>query len=544
MKRKAKDELFENLPASAAEFIKLVIRKMRYRKKVRVDVMAELTAHFEDELKDCKTDEEKEKRTEQLIADFGDVKLLAVLMRRAKKRCRPLWQKVAVRAFQTAAVILLYLIICASPLIFGRPTIAVDYVERLNELVRAGRNEADNAKPCYEKAAELCVEMPQWLAGSKADWLADFNDVQMHSLSLWLEDNRQAFEALRKAAGQPYFWNHYQSDPNTYDLVVALMPNVMRPLSAHRALAFAMRWRIRYEAYKGNVDSAMKDCIVLQKFGEHLQGNGLLIEQLVGIAMKVLAYNEILEILDKTDVPAETLKTLQDELAKQLEKSEAVINVEAEKVFWYDRIQQTFTDDGSGDGRALLRGLPYALKSSKDMLRFLLFSYPSRKEVVADIDYHFEKFDGFLKKTPSGLENLAIYKNKITGLEQAGSSILLKNLESSFVSVSRQAWCLETHRRCILTIVAVMRYHKALGRYPDNLEELVSTGYLDSLPMDPYSDKPLVYKKTDDGFILYSIGEDFTDDGGQIFYNDQGRPRKWHESGDWVFWPVPKAQGR
>jgi hypothetical protein len=58
---------------------------MRYRKKVRADVMAELTAHFEDELRDCRTDEEKEQKAQRLITDFGDVKLLAVLLRPSQK---------------------------------------------------------------------------------------------------------------------------------------------------------------------------------------------------------------------------------------------------------------------------------------------------------------------------------------------------------------------------------------------------------------------------------------------------------------------------
>ena len=79
------------LPISVEEYIKLIVKKMRYRRKVRQDVLEELTAHFEDELKDCKTDEDRQQKAKELIAGFGDVKLLAVLLRRAKKRCRSLW---------------------------------------------------------------------------------------------------------------------------------------------------------------------------------------------------------------------------------------------------------------------------------------------------------------------------------------------------------------------------------------------------------------------------------------------------------------------
>ena len=85
MKKKDRDKLFENLPAVAADYIRLVIKKMRYRKKVRAEVQAELIAHFEDALKDCQTAEEKEQLAKEMIADFGEAKLLAMLARRGKK---------------------------------------------------------------------------------------------------------------------------------------------------------------------------------------------------------------------------------------------------------------------------------------------------------------------------------------------------------------------------------------------------------------------------------------------------------------------------
>src|SRR5512146_2680821 len=81
------------LPPCAAEYIAQVVRKVRYRKKVRRDIQAELTAHFEDELRNCTSDAERDARAHRLIETFGDPKLLAVLCRRAKKRCRPLWAR-------------------------------------------------------------------------------------------------------------------------------------------------------------------------------------------------------------------------------------------------------------------------------------------------------------------------------------------------------------------------------------------------------------------------------------------------------------------
>ena len=51
--------------------------------------------------------------------------------------------------------------------------------------------------------------------------------------------------------------------------------------------------------------------------------------------------------------------------------------------------------------------------------------------------------------------------------------------------------------------------------------------------MDPYSDEPLVYRVEGESFILYSVGEDFFDDGGIDVTWDQSQ-----SGGDRVFWPV------
>ena len=55
--------------------------------------------------------------------------------------------------------------------------------------------------------------------------------------------------------------------------------------------------------------------------------------------------------------------------------------------------------------------------------------------------------------------------------------------------------------------------------------------------MDPWSDKPLVYRKTDDSFTLYSVGKNFVDDGGEFGVLDSGRISNWLDNGDTIFWP-------
>ena len=65
----------------------------------------------------------------------------------------------------------------------------------------------------------------------------------------------------------------------------------------------------------------------------------------------------------------------------------------------------------------------------------------------------------------------------------------------------------------------------------------MGAGYLKELPNDPYGGGALRYKVVGNDFVLYSFGVDMKDDGGQMGTKN-GKPFKWADEGDWVFWPV------
>jgi hypothetical protein len=546
-------EIGENkmrLPACAEEYIKLIVKKMHYHRKVRRDVQEELTAHFEDEVKDCKTDEERQQKAQQLITEFGDVKLLAVLLRRAKKRCRPFWRTAVVRSFQVLGIIVLYLLVCFIPLLIGKPTISVNYVDWLNNLVQAGRNEANNARPYYEKAVKLYVKNPQWLdQNRRAEWPTDLNDVELKSLSDWLQSNQAALEALREGSHKPDFWNEYQTNKAEFGrsqlknplMAGNLVDNTMEMLSAYKSLARAMRWQIPYEAYNGDIETALSDCVAITKFGGHLQGHGLLIEQLVGIAIEGLANGMTFKLLDRVDVPSDVLKSTYEQLYSQFNRQKPVLSMEAEKVFWYDQIQRAFTDDGHGGGRMLAKGMPFVITDDwkKNLWRFVTFNHPDRKEVVTDIDKYFRQSADILSETPWELRGKNIDEQVTKDIDI--TPMMLKLQTPAHERVNQITWRLRTGRQALLTALAVICYEKEKGRYPTSLDVLVKEGYLKKLPMDPYSNGPLVYTRAESGFVLYSFGENLKDDGGVLGLSSRGSPRMWMDNGDWVFWPVPES---
>ena len=71
------------------------------------------------------------------------------------------------------------------------------------------------------------------------------------------------------------------------------------------------------------------------------------------------------------------------------------------------------------------------------------------------------------------------------------------------------------YTRVTRTVLAIERWRLTHnGRLPDSLKDLVP-GFLPTVPLDPFDEKPLRYKKSAQGYIVYSIGPDLVDDGGK-----------------------------
>lgn len=62
--------------------------------------------------------------------------------------------------------------------------------------------------------------------------------------------------------------------------------------------------------------------------------------------------------------------------------------------------------------------------------------------------------------------------------------------------------------------LALMQHKRANGAYPDTLD-VIAPALGGTVPQDPFSDKPFVYRKEGDGFTLYSVGMDFEDNQGE-----------------------------
>ncbi len=690
----------QNLPSSVTQYLDTLLKKMRYRRKVREDVRAELTAHFEDELKGCTSNEEKQKKVRHLIAEFGDVKLLAVLLRRAKKRCRPLWRTVVARTFQVAGVLLLCFILYAIWFACGKPTMRVDYVALFNQMNQPQIRDQDNAWPQYEKAISLYVsqspvakrfvsyrqggkerqealylkgllrdnqqKVAEWLGqnqkhwdslgpekqaivqkcfeydwvplpsfayGTTTEWAtttfdrmtehvldriregaeisdphprgalprsvppgfpsaelkswlesrqipADFvqavsvavlreahrrykdlpddaagplSDVEQEYIGAWVGQNDAAWREFAAGSAKSYCYRPYVGDPN--GMKESLWSVLLPHLSPVKELARLGMWRSRIERQQGRIQESVEDCIAIARAGSHWQGKGTLVEQLVGLAICGLARNEILSLLDAQKLSAAELKNLQDQLARIYPDGFPLMNMEGERLFFMDIVQHSFTDGGPGGGH-LIPGRWEELmdlsgsRSDRNDKRYLTPYYTAvsmvhagRDETIAKANELYDLQARMVKMTPHQRDvcDLKMPDEVLFSMPKY-RYFLIQILMPASARVSEIMYRGKMGHESTLTVLALKRWRLEKGAYPQTLDELITGGFLKELPLDPYSDKPLVYRKTDDNFILYSLGPNFKDDNGEVAM-EHGRPARWGttEAGDIVLWPMPKS---
>jgi hypothetical protein len=543
-------------PQIVLAYIEQVIRNVKYRYKIRQEVKTELLAHFEDALRGVKDDADRQKKAEDLIRDFGDAKVLAVLIRRGKKRCRPLWQKAIIRSFHAAGLLFLLLILYIGWFFTGKPVITTNYVDKLNQWVRPVADENQNARPFYEEA----------VAEYKKPDVPDVNDFKLSPQKLtgledsqrvvvekWISDNQKAMDLICQGNQKPYYWSVYSVEKSQQDGMPKMVEVIIPDLKNYKELARLLCWRAYQEAQKGKSEKAFNDLMTAYDFGRHIRmaSGSVLVEQLAGFGIESMACQCLRDVLSDDSVDTAVLASIQQKFTTILEHEDFTLDLRSERLLLYDEIQRCYTYSRFGKEHLYLQRLSilgnniewervFTLKGVKAGL-WVLFAHPNRVDSIKSANRVYDLYDKLMVMTP------AASRNKVAELEQQAEKIYKENiiiglLVPTLRHVYDYSWEVKVHSDATNIILGLLRYKQEKKGYPAGLELLVEAGFLKEIPMDPYSNKSLVYRKTDDGFTLYSVGLNFVDDGGVRGKDRKGKPTDWGQDGDFVFWPVQKEE--
>lgn len=539
-----------SLPACVTEYLDLVIKKMGYRRRIRREVRQELTDHFVDALAEVPP-EKQEKTAQNLIAAFGDAKLLATLIRRGKKRCRPWWKKAMIRSIQTAGLSVVLLILYAFWFAHGQPTISTDYVSQLNQLAQPQITDEQNAWPYYERAIQSFVPPEENLLDLllKDFCFPDsdtFSPEERHMLSQWIQRNQPTWQQLQMGSIQPYCYRKYSKE-QIQDSLYSLSLDHLKPL---RGICRMGVWQARFAAAEQRPVEAIEMLLTVARVGKHWHREGLmLIEQLVGVSINHSAFNEVPALLQSQVLTGPQLKEFQAALEQLYPQRYPLTDFQAEYLLQEDTFQCCFTRGGPGGGHIIppksFKGFEvlkqiYPDFAFVDYIKYAgsLLVHVGRDETLAKARYLHNQRTKDSQLTPYERHQAGFDWDK-TMEALRRRYLILQIITPASGRAADMSYRGKAMYEATITLVALQRWQLDKGQYPERLDELVADGYLKQVPMDPYSEGPLRYQRRGDDFTLYSVGEDFIDDGGT-----RNEKAEWGDSpekggGDKVFWPLP-----
>jgi hypothetical protein len=368
-----------------------------------------------------------------------------------------------------------------------------------------------------------------------------------------IDAGRDALEALQAALAKPAL--QYDSDYR-HGFENLSMTHLAPLKGAAQTLAAA----VAADLHRGQTEQAWANLRALSALVAHNHREPLLISQLVRVAIAGIGISaswEALQYPGWTDTQLSEWQTLWAAV-DLLEPAEAAFAMEramAEPTF------QQFRQSRAAFMGAVFWGNPSTPISLEDGLGGALRELHNRSTRFISWKW----FDSYE-------EELLLLKGwqvmiETTRLAQAEPSFrrARANLEASFAALKEEHleatkqspvcgptlesmersylhWLVraESQRRLLVTAIALQRYCLRHGKHPPDLKSLVPE-FLAEVPLDRIDGQPLRYQlKPDGSFLLYSIGEDAVDQGGDATPAKRDeKPRNWNGR-DWV-WPAPAS---
>jgi len=419
----------------------------------------------------------------------------------------------------------------------AKPSIKVDYLAEYNRITKpAGYDRQKDAAPHYVKLFSEFTPMPEVLSTKFKPWPGDFSPAEFKVLDEWAAANKSAAGVLRTAAEQPYCWFEMTSSDGS-------LWGIQMPYSQERLhCTLGVVLLAKYKAYQGNIDGGLQLLADLYTMGLHYSSSDTLLEQLMGLPICRWSSEATIDVLSRCSVKIDVLTRTRERFSLLSTQLDVPRFTRGEFLFALDCIQRAFTDDGSQNGILIPRELHSIMKDgglfakplSDSEAFWVAFRHPTRKKTIDRYEAFFELAPKVAARTPWDM-----YASSTSYEEQMASSLkgyyFLNLGVRGMATVIDLGWCTKTQDRATETILAILAYKADRSRLPRSLDDVVAKSYLMKVPSDPYSDGPLGYRVLDEDFTLYSVGANFSDDGGVA--------RSWAQTkhgGDIVFWPVTR----
>ncbi len=353
-----------------------------------------------------------------------------------------------------------------------------------------------------------------------------WSSKQHPPLAEWVAANKRPLDLLVDASRRTRYYSPSPSLLNRKPdlLTTILLPGAQNLRGATRALGI----RSMQHVGENRLNEAWTDVLAIHRLSRLSSQGPTVVDQLIAIAMSDTACRDTLAITSSEHLPVALATRIKNDIenlpldchiGECFDKYERVSSLDAVLYMKQHGIlyglealenppasEPNFTRFVSFDSNIVMR----RMNKWYDRLVVIAKLPPGpRKEaynlLFAELEIERERI-----LHPARLAAAALSRSSRSELiSRVLANLMLPGLDVANAAVDRAATTLELTRLG----AAIAIYRAKHGNYPATLDSLVPE-IVKSLPVDLYNKKPFIYKRTDDGYLLYSAGENGQDDGG------------------------------
>ena len=297
---------------------------------------------------------------------------------------------------------------------------------------------------------------------------------------------------------------HYERNP-----IETLLPDQQE---SRRIMSLLVYEAIR-QNQKGETHRALTSCRAALDAARSLGDEAIFISQLIRIAGDLLACQAIERTLAQGEPTPEDMRAVQKLLAEEDAFPGLVLATRGERA----ALHQVF--EGIERGEVSLSSLEFVEHPAQTRSNWLESTALSLWRMDTRQDHAL-----FLSLMSRRLQEVQLPMHEQAALEKRfeqeihelpRTAVITRLLLPAMSKLGEAFRRKHAYLRCTIAALAAERYRHDKKEWPDEIDKLYPK-YLAAIPLDSFDGLPLRYRRLEDGVMIYSVGTDAIDNGGNL----------------------------
>ena len=254
-------------------------------------------------------------------------------------------------------------------------------------------------------------------------------------------------------------------------------------------------------------EGAAQSCLAALNAGRSLRDEPIFMSQVIRALCQVAAERAVERLLAQCELSEATLNKLQVEFAEEAAQPLLLFAFRSYRAHTHEDLNTLAAMQVNRRGLFLANpyGLPDTAINMHDALRARACHAAYLRYLTAVVE---------IAKLPPDQQGPRLEKLTLPPLVQP-TLPFFKGMPEKLRQIHQLFVCTQALLRCAVAGLAVERYRKDIGQWPESMADLAPL-YLREGQIDPFDGAALRYRRLADGVVIYSVGPDGKDHGGQI----------------------------